>query len=202
MTDEFILHDLSTAPDQAKPFLEKAKQNLGMIPNLERVMALAPPLLKGYVLLWELFDQTSLSPIERQIVYQTANFENNCEYCVPWHTKLSQLAKMKSEDVQALREGQPLGDRKLEALRLFTRSLIQNRGNIVQGDLEAFFKAGWTKEQSLEVVLGIAVKTMSNYTNSITGTPLDRAVQRLKWRKPIVALNFEEQNNRVVNAND
>ena len=202
MTDEFILHDLSTAPDQAKPFLEKAKQNLGMIPNLERVMALAPPLLKGYVLLWELFDQTSLSPIERQIVYQTANFENNCEYCVPWHTKLSQLAKMKSEDVQALREGQPLSDRKLEALRLFTRSLIHNRGNIVQGDLEAFFKAGWTKEQALEVVLGIAVKTMSNYTNSITGTPLDRQVQRLKWRKPIIALNFEEQNNRVVNAND
>ena len=97
---------------------------------------------------------------------------------------------MKSEDVQALREGQPLSDRKLEALRLFTRSLIHNRVHIVQGDLEAFFKAGWTKEQSLEVVLGIAVKTMSNYTNSITGTPLERAVQRLKWRKPTFTLRF------------
>ena len=60
-----------------------------MIPNLEKTMASAPTLLESYATCWSLFQNTSLSPVERQIVYQTANFENECDYCVPWHTLLS-----------------------------------------------------------------------------------------------------------------
>jgi AhpD family alkylhydroperoxidase len=101
----FPVHDETTAPEASKPLLEQAKKNFGMIPNLEKVMAESPALLEGYVRLWELFDTTSLSPVERQVVYQTANFENQCEYCVPWHTKLSQLADMPQNAIEALRSG-------------------------------------------------------------------------------------------------
>jgi uncharacterized peroxidase-related enzyme len=181
---EFTLHDEQTAPEPAKEQLKKAEQNLGMVPNLERVMAEAPALLSGYVSLWDLFDTTSLSPVERQVVYQTANYENNCCYCVPWHTKLSELAGMSQEDVQALRENSPLSDPKLEALRDFTRSLIENRGHAPTEHLEAFLIAGYTRQQALEVILGIAVKTMSNYTNAIANTPLDKPVQKYDWTKP------------------
>jgi len=190
----FPIHNEATAPEASKPLLEQAQKNLGIIPNLERVMAEAPALLEGYVQLWELFDTTSLSPIERQVVYQTANFENECEYCVPWHTKLSQMAHMPLGDIEALRQGAKLTDPKLEALRQFTRSLILNRGKIVEAELKAFFAVDYCAQQALEVILGIAVKTMSNYTNSIAGTPLDRAVERLRWKKPVVSMhtNFEE----------
>jgi uncharacterized peroxidase-related enzyme len=184
----FPVHDETTAPEASKPLLEQAKKNFGMIPNLEKVMAESPALLEGYVRLWELFDTTSLSPIERQVVYQTANFENQCEYCVPWHTKLSQLADMSPNAIEALRSGAKLSDPKLEALRRFTRSLILNRGKIVEDELNTFFNAGYSAQQALEVILGIAVKTMSNYTNSIAGTPLDKAVEKLKWKKPIIAM--------------
>ncbi len=182
----FQIHTETTAPAASKPFLEQAKKNLGMIPNLERVMAKSPALLEGYVHLWELFDTTSLSPIERQVVYQTANFENQCEYCVPWHTKLSQIAGMAPNDTEALRQGADLEDPKLESLRRFTRSLILNRGKIAEAELAAFFAAGYSAQQVLEVILGIAVKTMSNYTNSVAGTPLDKAVEKLRWKKPLI----------------
>lgn len=184
----FQIHTEMTAPEAAKPLLEQAKKNLGMIPNLERVMAESPALLEGYVHLWELFDTTSLSPIERQVVYQTANFENQCEYCVPWHTKLSQIAGMAANEIEALRQGAVLEDPKLEALRRFTQSLILNRGKIAKAELEAFFAVGYSSQQALEVILGIAVKTMSNYTNSIAGTPLDRAVEKLRWEKPVISM--------------
>jgi uncharacterized peroxidase-related enzyme len=184
----FPIHTEMTAPEAAKPLLEQAKKNLGMIPNLERVMAESPALLEGYVHLWELFDTTSLSPIERQVVYQTANFENQCDYCVPWHTKLSQIAGMAATEIEALRQGAALADPKLEALRRFTQSLILNRGKIAKAELEAFFAAGYSTQQALEVILGIAVKTMSNYTNSIAGTPLDRAVEKLRWKKPVISM--------------
>jgi uncharacterized peroxidase-related enzyme len=184
----FQIHTETTAPEVSKPLLEQAKKNLGMIPNLERVMAESPALLEGYVHLWELFDTTSLSPIERQVVYQTANFENQCEYCVPWHTKLAQIAGMAPNEIEALRQGAELEDPRLESLRQFTKSLILNRGKIVEAELKAFFAVGYSAQQALEVILGIAVKTMSNYTNSIAGTPLDKAVERLRWRKPIISI--------------
>lgn len=184
----FPIHTETTAPEESKLLLEQSKKNLGIIPNLERVMAESPALLEGYVHLWELFDTTSLSPIERQVVYQTANFENQCEYCVPWHTKLSQIAGIPADEVEALRRGTKLADRKLEALRQFTRSLILNRGKIAEAELNAFFAEGYSAQQALEVILGIAVKTMSNYTNSIAGTPLDKAVERLRWKKPVILM--------------
>lgn len=154
-------------------------------------MAESPALLEGYVYLWELFDTTSLSPIERQVVYQTANFENQCEYCVPWHTKLSQMAGMSPDEIEALRQGAELANRKLEALRQFTRSLILNRGKITEVELNAFLAVGYSTQQALEVILGIAVKTMSNYTNSIAGTPLDKAVERLRWKKPVISMQTD-----------
>jgi hypothetical protein len=64
----------------AVPMLEKTQRAFGMLPNLERTMATAPALLQGYGMLWELFDQTSFSPIEQQVVYQTINVEHNCSY--------------------------------------------------------------------------------------------------------------------------
>jgi uncharacterized peroxidase-related enzyme len=184
----FQIHTETTAPEISKLLLEQAKKNLGMIPNLERVMAESPALLEGYVHLWELFDTTSLSPIERQVVYQTANFENQCEYCVPWHTKLAQIAGMAPNEIEALRQGAKMEDPKLESLRQFTKSLILTRGKIVEADLKAFFAVGYSAQQALEVILGIAVKTMSNYTNSIAGTPLDKAVEKLRWKKPIISM--------------
>ena len=105
MSDTFPIHTAETAPEDAKSSLERTYRSFGMIPNLEAVMATAPTLLQAYSSLWSLFDETSLTPIERQVVYQAVNFENSCEYCVPWHTLLSEQSRMTEADVQALREG-------------------------------------------------------------------------------------------------
>lgn len=188
MADRFPLHDLDTAPAAARADLAAVEKSFGMITNVERVMASSPPLLKGHNALWDLFAQTTLTPIERQVVYQTANFENECDYCVPWHTQLSELAGMKPVDVKALRDGRSLDDAKLEALRQFTRLLIHNRGKVAQSDLDQFFAAGFTPANALEVILGLSLKLMTNYTNSIAGTPLDACVQKYAWHKPKVAM--------------
>ena len=191
MTGRFPLHDETTAPESARDALAATRRSFGMIPNLELVMATAPALLAAYSAGWELYETTSLSPIERQVVYQTANFENDCTYCVPWHTYLAQQAKMPARDVEALRTGAHLGEPKLEALRTFARTLIHNRGRIGEADLSAFFAAGYGEQQALEVILGLAIKTMSNFTNAIAGTPLDREVRKLAWRKPRIEMRPE-----------
>lgn len=184
----FELFDEETAPEASRSFLAQTRQSFNMIPNLERTMALAPSLLELYSTAWSAFSQTSLSDIEQQIVYQTANFHNNCQYCVPWHTLLSQQAKMSDQDINALRTGGKLSTERYEQLRQFAEKLISLKGQVVQADIDAFYEAGYTSQQALEVVLGIAIKTMSNYTNSIAGTPLDSMVQKYRWEKPTIQL--------------
>ncbi len=183
MADPFPLYDSSTAPPASRPVLAEVAADFGMIPNLERVLAASPTALAAYATLWSLFDKTGLSPVERQVVYQTANVANGCEYCVPWHTLLSKKAGMNASDVSALREGKPLSSPKLEALRRFTNQMIVSRGHPPEGELDAFFRAGYSEVDALEVIVGLATKLISNYTNGIAGTPLDPEVESLKWSK-------------------
>lgn len=180
MKNDFTLHDPDTAPQGAQKFLQQAKAALGKVPNLERVMAEAPTLLEAYVKTWALFDKTSLSPIERQVVYQTANVVNGCSYCRPWHMELSLMAGLQEGEAIKLRDGQALSDPKLEALRNFTQTLIATAGHMDETAVAAFMDAGYNQQHAMEVVLGCAIKTMSNFTNALAGTPLDDEVA--KWR--------------------
>ena len=180
----FPLMDENYAPDKSIPFLAKAKATFGLIPNIEKVMAQAPSLLASYMYAWDEFNETSLSEVERQIVYQTANFENNCQYCTPWHTILSEKSGMAEQDVESLRCGSSLLDQKHESLRIFTRDLVRTKGSIEPCVLKAFFDGGYGEQQAMEVILGLSIKTMNNYTNSIAQTPLDDEAMRKKWVKP------------------
>lgn len=190
----FPLLDESSAPKGALEALATTKKNFGMIPNVEKVMALAPQLLSGYAHMWDLFGTTTFTPIERQVVFMTANFENECNYCIPWHSMLAKNAGMEKSEVDALRSGAPLADPKLEALRAFTRTLIANRGKASEAELQVFFNAGYSDAQALEVILGLAIKLISNYTNSIAGTPLDPEAEHLRWEKPVIR---ERRNTRI-----
>ena len=59
---------IDNAPEQARGLLEKAESKYGFVPNILGVMAQAPALLEAYMTLSGLFDQTSLSATERQVV--------------------------------------------------------------------------------------------------------------------------------------
>ena len=181
----FKQFDENSAPEEAKVYLQNTRQSFGMIPNLERTMAGLPELLSIYSAAWDAFPKTPLNAVEQQVVYQVINYENECNYCVPWHTLLSKQAGMPDDISQALRDGAKLEDEKLQALATFTRNMLYSRGHISQSQLDEFFAAGYQEPHALAVVLGIAIKTMSNFTNSIAQTPLDKEVSNYKWHKPL-----------------
>lgn len=174
---------LETAPKGAKDALKSAQDKFGFVPNLIGVLANAPVLPKAYLTLAGIFDETSFSPAERQVVLLAASYENDCEYCVAAHTAIAGLSKVPSPVIEAVRQGQRVPDAKLEALRRFTLALVATRGRPSQPDLDAFFRAGYGEAQVLEVILGVAVKTLANYANHLAETPLDEAFQKLAWTK-------------------
>lgn len=181
MTD-FAQHDETTAPDASKPLLAKSKAAFGMIPGLHAVMAEAPGLLEAYQRVHELFVNSSFDKDELTVVWQTVNVENACHYCVPAHTGIAKNMGVDDAITAALRDGTPLPNAKLEALRDFTLSLVRDRGNLDDATVQAFLDAGFTKRNILEVILGYSQKVMSNYTNHLAKTPVDKPFQKFGWR--------------------
>ena len=177
------IHNIESAPTEAKPLLENSQKAYGMIPGLHGVLAASPQLLKAYQDLHELFTQTSFNNDELTVVWQTINVEHACHYCVPAHTGIAKMMKVDDAIINALRDETPLADAKLEALRTLTLSLTRNRGNVSQADLEAFYAAGYGEQQVLEIILGLSQKVISNYTNHIANTPVDEAFQKFAWKK-------------------
>jgi hypothetical protein len=47
-----------------------------------------------------------------------------------------------------------------------------------------FLDAGYTQQQILEVILGLAHKVISNYTNHVAKTPVDAVFKKFAWKKP------------------
>lgn len=182
---QFKIHSIQTAPAAVQPLLEGSLKKYGFVPNLHGGLAEAPAALKAYIELTALFDQTSLSPTERQVVLLVASAENHCSYCVAAHSTIAkQMVKADPAIVDAIRNLQPLPDKKLDALANFTRNVVKNRGVISGEAFDKFITAGFSRAQVLEVVLGVTLKTLSNYTNHIIETPLDTAFQAEAWEEP------------------
>jgi alkylhydroperoxidase family enzyme len=183
----FPSYTIDTAPAASKPALEDAKKTFGFVPNLQSHMAESPELLAGYSALWDLFARSTLTPHEQQVVYLTSNFENNCHYCMAGHSALAGMIKMDPAVIAALRDGAPLPDPKLEALHRFTTIVVRERGFASDADVEAFLAAGFTRQNVLEVILGVATKVMSNYTNHVVHTQYDPFMKGNEWTKPVTS---------------
>jgi len=180
----FTIHDTDSAPDDAQQALQAAKDGFGFVPNLIGIMAEAPSVAKGYLALHEKVSDSSLSPVEQQIVLLTVSFENGCDYCMAAHSGGGKQAGMEDATLDALRNGKAIPDARHEALRRFTRAVVRERGWVDHADIEAFLDAGYERRQLLEVLLGVSMKTLSNYVNHIAETPLDEPLSDFAWSAP------------------
>jgi uncharacterized peroxidase-related enzyme len=176
------------APENADPkareLLERAKKQLGMIPNMYAAMANAPEALDTYLYGYDRFRKESgFTPAEQEVVFLTISYENGCEYCMAAHSAIADTRSGVPRDVtDAIRNGTEIGDRRLRALSEFTRTMLRKRGRPDQEDVDSFLAAGFSEKQVLDIVLAIAVKTISNYTNHVFDTPVDAPFKGRVWK--------------------
>ena len=161
------------APQDARGLLEKAEKNYGFIPNILGVMANSPALLEAYMSLSQIFEKTSFSAAEKQTVLLAVSTENDCGYCKAAHTGIAKMQGVDEAVLKAIADGDKLPDEKLDTLFNFTRTMVKKRGLPSDEDLQAFFDAGYSEAQVQDVIVGIGMKTMSNYNNHIAETPVD-----------------------------
>lgn len=178
---QFTKYSVYNAPQASLNQLETAKASFGYVPNLLGYMAESPAMLNSYVYLLQQIDQTDLTTTERQVVMLTVNRFHECRYCMAGHTRYAEAQGINMEVVNAIRDDLPLDNPKLTALRSFTLKMVEQRGVISQTLFSAFFDAGYSQQNALEVITLITFKTMSNYTNHLIGTELDGLSMAKQW---------------------
>lgn len=176
---------LENADPKAREVLEKAKAQLGFIPNMYAGMANAPGLLDTYLDGYARFRRESgFTPAEQEVVFLTISRANGCDYCVAAHSLIAdQMSKVPPAVTEAIRDGHPIPDARLAALSTFTEVMLRTRGLPSNADVAAFLDAGYAERQVLEIILAIAVKTLSNYANHLLHTPLDAMFAGRAWRQ-------------------
>lgn len=181
LQDVFITHTAESAPDGARSTIAAVRQKFGYIPAPVGRMAASPQLLKGFLTANAIFEQTTLDLLDREIVVLTVATRNGCHVCVAMHTATLIQQETSLELIEGLRTQAPLQDARLEALRMFTRAVMDHCGAVPDKEMQAFLDVGYTPQNALEVVLGIGTYTISTFANRLTDAPLDPPLQAFAW---------------------
>jgi uncharacterized peroxidase-related enzyme len=177
------------AEPRAKAALETVQKGLGFIPNMYANMANSPSALETYGVGYNFFRSDSgFTPAQQEVVFLTISHENGCQYCMAAHSMVGEkMSGVPAPVLGALRAGLPLPDAKLQALSVFTRVMVASRGKPTRQNLQAFLAAGFSERQVLEIILAIAVKTISNYSNHVFHTDVDPVFAAYRWETPKAA---------------
>src|SRR6202522_3257848 len=173
----FPVHTIDSAPEPSRQALQSLQAAFGMIPNIAGAMATSPVLINSLVGLFGNVHGGSFTEAQVQTVLLTDAVTNACTWAVAFHTALALKEGIDPADVQAIREGGLPGDSKLAALSALARTMIEKRGRLDDRDVDQFIAAGFGRDHALEVVAIVAASTITNYTGSITKTPLEAPFQ-------------------------
>ena len=171
----FQVHTVDTAPIDSQPALQAIEERYGFVPNLAAVFAESPGAFNALLGALKAYDDESLTltPVERQVVLLSVSVENRCDYCTAAHSMLAHSLGLDREEIGALQQGGAISDPKLEALRRFTHDLVVGRGVVGESALAGFLDAGFTRAQVFEVILGVSLKTLTNYANHVANPPVN-----------------------------
>lgn len=175
---------IENAEPIARDLLAAAQAQLGFIPNMYTTMANSPGLLSTYIHGYtQLRHSSGFTPVEQEVVFLVISRANGCGYCMAAHSFVADaMSRVPMAVTNAIRDDQAIADPKLAALALFTGVMFATRGLPSRSDVEAFLAAGYSENHMLDVVLAIAVKTISNYSNHLFHTPVDLAFAGRVWQ--------------------
>ncbi|HVY17333.1 MAG TPA: alpha/beta fold hydrolase [Rhodopila sp.] len=163
----------ASAPAAAKDLLDGMRGVFGFVPNLGYALAAEPPVLAAYIAMLQSLGATSLDPIAQQVAMVAASRANAADYGVAVHATLAARLGASTDIVEALREGGPLGDPKLEAVRRFAAAIASKRTQVSDSDVHALRAAGYDHRTAVAIALAAAAKTLVNTVAHLARPEID-----------------------------
>lgn len=177
--------DEGSADERQKPIIQNIIKKNGGLPNMYANMVNSSGLLETYLHGYEIFRKESgFSAVEQEVIFLTISYQNECNYCMAAHSVIAdKMSKVPSNITEAIRQGKNIPEPKLQTLSSFTKEMFVTRGRPEKETVEQFLSVGYSEKQILEIILALAVKTLSNYSNHIFGTKVDTMFKEREWVK-------------------
>lgn len=163
---------IENANPTSKEILEGMKKQMGMVPNVYAAIGNSGPALKATMAIQENLAKGEFSGKEQEVIALSVAQANACDYCLSAHTAVGKMKGMSEEDTIAVRDGS-ISDKKLKALSDLTKAITEKRGYPEQSKFDAFFDAGYNEAALSELIVLVALNTITNYTNHIAQTEID-----------------------------
>jgi AhpD family alkylhydroperoxidase len=161
--------------DQVSPanqvHFDTLKKSLGMVPNLYATLALSEHALGNYLAFQNA--RSSINGKAREVVNLVVSQVNGCQYCLAAHTVIGGMVGFTPDQIIEIRRGGASFDAKLDALARLVMNIAIERGHADPASVQAFFDAGWTQENLVDVIVVIGDKTVTNYLHATTQVPVD-----------------------------
>lgn len=173
MTRIAIPAAIESAPSASQPLLEAVKKQIGVVPNLFRLVAHSPASLEGYLGMSGALAKGALPAQTRERIALAVAEINGCNYCLSAHTYMGKnLAKLDDAEIAANRAGGS-NDAKADAAVRFAARVTLQRGKVSAEDVLAVKSAGYSDAQIVEIVQHVALNTWTNYINEVAQTEID-----------------------------
>ncbi len=164
---------VEAAPAATHDQLAAVGKQLGGVPNLFRLLAVSPAALAGYLGLSGALAKGSLRAATREAIALRVAELNGCDYCLSAHSQIGRaMVKVAEAELSRNRAGFSDDAKTRAALALVDR-IVPAKGHITDADLAAARLAGLTDAEVVEVVVNVSVNVLTNYLNSVAGTPVD-----------------------------
>ena len=164
---------IADAPEMARPLLEAVKKQLGVAPNLYRLVATSPATLEGLLGLHGSLGKGKLPVATRERIALAVAQANGCDYCLSAHSYISaNLLKLDAAEIAANREGRS-ADAKVSAALSFALALVEAHGAVSEVAIAAVRAAGHDDAEILEIIGHVALNIFTNYVNIALETEID-----------------------------
>ena len=164
-------------PAVSKPILDAVHKQLGVVPNMFRLIAQSPAALQGFTANNGTLTKTLDVKTRERIALAVAQV-NGCDYCLSAHSYLGlNLAKISPEEVALNRKGES-SDAKANTAVHFAAKVVRERGHVTEADIKAVRDAGYSDSQIVEILAVTAENIFTNLLNVVAETDIDFPVVR------------------------
>jgi uncharacterized peroxidase-related enzyme len=160
-------------PAASQPLLAAVNKQLGVVPNMMKLIGNSPAALEGYLSLNGALGKGTLGAKTGERIALAVAEINRCNYCLSAHSYLaSNLAKLDDAEISANRNGGS-NDPKADVAVKFASKIAINRGQVTANDIDAVKSAGFSNAEIIEIIVHVGLNTLTNYVNEVAKTDVD-----------------------------
>lgn len=170
--------DADASPETARLF-DAIRTKIGMVPNLYRVAGARPAVLSALLGLGEALSRGRFDARTREAIALAVAGANACDYCASAHAAIATGLKVAEADIARHLEGRA-EDPRLAAILTLAVRIVETRGLLGDGEIDAARAAGLDDGDIAEVVGHVTHNLFTNYLNHVAGTEIDFPARRAR----------------------